>query len=53
MVADLILIAVVVRLILGAASRALTPVMPQQRYRTHEEWEARIAQARSTFGKEE
>jgi hypothetical protein len=29
------------------------PVMPQQRYRTHEEWEARIAQARSTFGKEE
>ena len=29
------------------------PLMAKQRYRTHEEWETRIAQARVTFGKEE
>ena len=29
------------------------PLMPEQRYRTHEEWETRIAQARASFGKEE
>ena len=28
------------------------PLMPAQRYPTHEEWEARIAQARATFGKD-
>ena len=28
------------------------PLMPTQRYATHEEWEARIAQARETFGKD-
>ena len=28
------------------------PLMPTQRYSTHEEWEARIAQARATFGKD-
>jgi hypothetical protein len=26
------------------------PLMPTQTYRSHEEWEARIAQARTTFG---
>jgi hypothetical protein len=28
------------------------PLMPPQRYATEEEWEARIAQARATFGKD-
>jgi hypothetical protein len=28
------------------------PLMPSQRYATQEEWEARIAQARATFGKD-
>jgi hypothetical protein len=28
------------------------PLMPAQRYPTQEEWEARIAQARATFGKD-
>ena len=28
------------------------PLMPAQRYATQEEWEARIAQARATFGKD-
>jgi hypothetical protein len=28
------------------------PLMPAQRYATEEEWQARIAQARSTFGKD-
>ena len=28
------------------------PLMPTQRYATEEEWEARIAQARATFGKD-
>jgi hypothetical protein len=28
------------------------PLMPPQRYGTQEEWEARIAQARATFGKD-
>jgi hypothetical protein len=28
------------------------PLMPPQRYPTQEEWEARIAQARATFGKD-
>jgi hypothetical protein len=28
------------------------PLMPTQTYRTAEEWEARIAQARATFGKD-
>jgi hypothetical protein len=28
------------------------PLMPARRYATEEEWEARIAQARATFGKD-
>jgi hypothetical protein len=28
------------------------PLMPAQTYRTPDEWEARIAQARATFGKD-